>query len=103
MKKLLRNNHTCAIASHDEKIHKQTTALIEKYKPNNYVLERLLGIRNEEFQKYKDDGYNCRIYIMYGKEWYLYLCNRWAEYLLNIFQGIADMVSECAIYDDYGF
>ena len=77
VEKLLRNNHTCAIASYDEKIHKQTTALIEKYKPNNYVLERLLGIRNEEFQEYKDNGYNCRIYIVYGKEWYLYLCNRW--------------------------
>jgi len=66
--------------------------MIDKYKPTNYVLERLLGIRNEELEQFKSNGYNSRIYIVYGKEWYLYLCNRWAEYPLNIFQGIADIV-----------
>lgn len=89
---LLATNHNCAIASHDEAIHKESIKLIDKYEPTNYVLERLLGICNEELQWYKDKGYKCRIYVVYGKEWYLYLCNRWAEYPLNLFRGLADIL-----------
>jgi proline dehydrogenase len=89
---LLSKNHNCSIASHDEIIHEATVKLIDKYAPTNYVLERLLGICNQEFEAYKIKGYNCRIYVVYGKEWYLYLCNRWAEYPLNLFRGLAEMV-----------
>ncbi len=89
---LLKQNHHCSIASHDEKIHQETTKLIDRYKPTNYFLERLLGIRNEELEVYKNNGYKCRIYVVYGKEWYLYLCNRWAEYPLNLFRALADIV-----------
>lgn len=89
---LLSKNHPCSIASHHEKIHEATVSLIDTYRPTNYVLERLLGIGNEELGLYRDRGYKCRIYVVYGKEWYLYLCNRWAEYPLNLFRGLADMV-----------
>ena len=92
VQQLLAKNHRCAIASHDEKIHGQTIKLIDKYQPTAYVLERLLGICNDELQAYKDADYKCRIYVVYGKEWYLYLCNRWAEHPLNVFRGLADMV-----------
>lgn len=94
IERLLVKNHKCSIASHHEKIHQETIKLIDEHQPTDYVLERLLGIRNSELEQYKDMGYNCRIYIVYGKEWYLYLCNRWAEYPLNVFQGIADIVAE---------
>lgn len=94
VEQLLSQNHRCSIASHHEKIHQESIKLIKKLKPTNYVLERLLGIRNEELIEYKGKGLNCRIYIVYGKEWYLYLCNRWAEYPLSMFQGIADIVEE---------
>lgn len=90
--RLLFLNHPCAIASHDEKIHHEAIALINQYKPENYVLERLLGIGNEELEEYKNKGYSSRIYVVYGKEWYLYLCNRWAEYPLNLFRGLLDIV-----------
>lgn len=92
VEQLLANNHKCAIASHDSKIHNKAIELIDKYSPTNYVLERLLGICNEELYTFKDRGYKCRIYVVYGKEWYLYLCNRWAEYPLNLFRGLADIV-----------
>jgi proline dehydrogenase len=89
---LLAKNHPCAIASHDSTIHHKTMELIDQYSPTNYVMERLLGICNEELDTFKDKGYACRIYVVYGKEWYLYLCNRWAEYPLNLFRGLADIV-----------
>lgn len=90
---LLAADHKCAIASHHEKIHTEVAKYIDQYNPKNYLLERLLGICNEEFEWYRNKGYNCRIYVVYGKEWYLYLCNRWAEYPLNLFRGLADIVS----------
>ena len=89
---LLAANHKCSIASHHDKIHAKTVELIDKYQPTNYVLERLLGIENEGLKTYLDSGYRCRIYVVYGKEWYLYLCNRWAEYPLNLFRGLEDMM-----------
>ena len=91
VEQLLTKNHKCAIASHHDKIHEETIKLIDRYQPADYVLERLLGICNEELQVYNDKGYKCRIYVVYGKEWYLYLCNRWAEYPLNLFRGLADI------------
>jgi len=92
VEQLLSKNHKCSIASHHEKIHQESIKLIDRHQPTNYVLERLLGIRNDELAAYRAKGYACRIYIVYGKEWYLYLCNRWAEFPLNLFQGIADIV-----------
>jgi proline dehydrogenase len=89
---LLASNQICSIASHDEKIYQDVVKIIDKYQPTNYVLERLLGICNEELEVYKSKNYQCRIYVVYGKEWYLYLCNRWAEYPLNMFRGLADIV-----------
>lgn len=89
---LLAADHPCAIASHDEKIHRETVKLIDRYQPTHYVLERLLGISNLELREFQEQGYQCRIYLVYGKEWYLYLCNRWAEYPLNLFRGLADII-----------
>ncbi len=89
---LFAKDHPCAIASHDETIHQETVKLIHQLQPKNYVLERLLGICNDELEAYKEAGHPCRIYVVYGKEWYLYLCNRWAEYPLNLFRGLADIV-----------
>lgn len=93
VEQLISKNHPCSIATHDEKIHKATSELIRQYQPSNFVLERLLGIRNESLDEYKDRGLPCRIYVVYGKEWYLYLCNRLAEYPLAIFQAVSDIAS----------
>lgn len=89
---LLQSNHPCAIASHHDLIFREATQMIDQYKPTEYVLERLLGIGNEELDLYKNKGYRCRMYVVYGKEWYLYLCNRLAEYPLNLFRALADVV-----------
>ncbi|MBX2897031.1 MAG: proline dehydrogenase family protein [Cyclobacteriaceae bacterium] len=89
---LLEANHKCSIASHHTKIQDEAIKMIHQYSATNYVLERLLGIGNEELQVYNEKGYTCRIYVVYGREWYLYLCNRWAEYPLNLFRGLSDIM-----------
>lgn len=95
IEQLLSRNHKCAIASHHDLIQKEVVTLIEKYKPSTelYEFESLYGIQNEQLARLKEQGHPTKVYFVYGKEWYLYLCNRIAEYPLNIFQALNDIVS----------
>ncbi|WP_316743881.1 proline dehydrogenase family protein [Pedobacter antarcticus] len=91
---LLLQNHKCSIATHDEKIQARAKLLIQKYKPSKeaYEFESLFGICNDQLYLLKDEGYQTKLYFVYGKEWYLYLCNRIAEYPMSIFQALNDIV-----------
>lgn len=91
---LLSENHKCSIATHDKKIQANTQLLIEKHKPAKeiYEFESLYGICNEQLFSLKEKGYQTKLYFVYGREWYLYLCNRIAEYPMNIFQALNDII-----------
>lgn len=52
----------------------------------------LKGVTPECLQVMREHGYRTRLYLPYGQEWYLYLCNRLAEYLPNVYQSITDAV-----------
>ena len=54
VERLFAVNHKCSIASHHDKVMESTIKLIEKHSPGNYVLERLLGICNEELEVIND-------------------------------------------------
>jgi proline dehydrogenase len=92
---LLSKNHSCAIATHHDFIQKEVVSLLENYKTNKnlYEFESLYGIQTEQLTRLKEQGYPTKLYFVYGKEWYLYLCNRIAEYPLNLFQALNDIVS----------
>jgi proline dehydrogenase len=94
IERLLQANHLCSIATHDKKIQEEAIKLIQKHKvkSNIYEFESLFGIQNEQLLKLKDEGHPSKIYFVYGKEWYLYLCNRLAEYPLNVFYALRDIV-----------
>ncbi|KEQ28712.1 proline dehydrogenase [Pedobacter antarcticus 4BY] len=91
---LLAENHKCSIATHDKKIQSAAKLLIQKHNPSkeNYEFESLFGICNDQLYSLKDEGYQTKLYFVYGKEWYLYLCNRIAEYPMSIFQALNDVV-----------
>ena len=93
--RLLSQNHLCSIATHDKKIQQEVTALIQKYKTaaDVYEFESLYGIQSEQLLNLKEEGYPAKLYFVYGKEWYLYLCNRLAEYPLNVFQALVDIIN----------
>lgn len=92
---LLSAGHLCSIATHHDKIQQRVKELIHKYNPDKgrYEFESLYGIQTTQLEKLKEEGYPTKLYFVYGKEWYLYLCNRLAEYPLNIFQALNDVVS----------
>jgi proline dehydrogenase len=91
---LLAARHRCSIATHHYLIQQAAKALIERYQPRRelYEFESLYGIRNEQLLALKQEGHPGKIYFVYGKEWYLYLCNRLAEYPLNVFLALNDLV-----------
>lgn len=98
VEQLLSQQHLCSIATHHHEIQQEAKALINKYKPGKetYEFESLYGIQTEQLIKLKEEGYPTKLYFVYGKEWYLYVCNRLAEYPLNLFRALQDVMEEKA-------
>jgi proline dehydrogenase len=92
--KLLSEKHLCSIATHDSRIQQEAKKLIQSHRADAkvYEFESLFGIQSEQLKALMNEGYPAKIYFVYGKEWYLYLCNRLAEYPLNVFQALKDIV-----------
>jgi len=92
---LFLKNRRCSIATHHDKIQNRVKELIVKYDvpKSKYEFEMLLGIQEGLLDEIHKGGYPCRQYIVYGDEWYLYMCNRIAENPDNLFQAIVDILS----------
>ena len=92
VKVLLEKAHNCSIATHDPIIQNAVISLLSNIaSPGHYEFESLLGIQNEALFKLNGQ-HPTRVYLVYGTEWYLYLCNRMAEYPPSIFQAVVDIV-----------
>ncbi len=81
MESLITNGTYPAIATHDENIINITKEFVKK---NNIPLSRfefqmLYGIRRDLQDSLVKDGYNVRIYIPYGTEWFPYFTRRLGE------------------------
>lgn len=94
VEELMATNHLCSIATHDTSIQKEAEEIIKEYKPtpDTYEFESLYGINTEQLSTLQKKGHPCRQYLVYGREWYLYLCNRLAEHPNNIFRAICEIV-----------
>jgi proline dehydrogenase len=94
VEKLLLSNRKCSIATHHDKIHDSLKKFIIKHDipKTNYEFQMLYGIRTDLLEGLQLEGHPCRQYVVYGKEWYLYLCNRIAENPDNLFQFIIDIM-----------
>lgn len=89
---LLRSGHSLSIATHDMAMlnHAKSFIETERIEPNQVEFEMLKGVTLERLRLMHDSGYQTRVYLPYGREWYLYLCNRLAEHPLNLYQAIID-------------
>ncbi len=83
---LLQRGNYPALATHDEAIIDAAC----KYSRNNGISPRsfefqmLYGIRRDLQEKLVGQGYNVRIYVPYGSQWYPYLMRRMAERPANL-------------------
>jgi len=81
MKMLLKSGVYHGIATHDERMIRATIAFAEQEKipASAFEFQMLYGVRRDLQQQLVKDGWRCRVYIPFGKEWYPYLMRRLAE------------------------
>ncbi len=83
---LLQRGNYPALATHDEAIIDATC----KYARSNgisqqsFEFQMLYGIRRDLQEKLIEQGYNVRVYVPYGSQWYPYLMRRMAERPANL-------------------
>lgn len=82
---MLRGNYT-AIATHDDEIIRFTKELVKKHGILNdqFEFQMLYGIRPERQKEILNEGYQMRIYVPYGNDWYGYNMRRLAERPANV-------------------
>lgn len=85
----------CSIATHDPAMIERIVPLLKSLQvpAMQYEFEMLFGIGSELLNNLKKQHHPCRQYIVYGKEWYLYLCNRISEYPDNLFRALIDIMA----------
>jgi proline dehydrogenase len=86
MKLLLASEPYHAIATHDESIIAATREFAAShYIPKeHFEFQMLYGIRRDLQLQLAQQGYNVRLYIPYGRQWYSYFMRRLAERPANV-------------------
>jgi proline dehydrogenase len=87
MKILMKSGVYHGLATHDESIIQQAVAYAqaEQIPPAAFEFQMLHGIRRDLQQKLVHDGWNVRVYIPFGTEWYPYFMRRLGERPANAF------------------
>lgn len=86
MKMLLAKGNFPAIATHDQAMLDAAFAYIRDHGINKdrFEFQMLYGIRRDLQEKLVKQGYNMRVYVPYGSQWYPYLMRRMAERPANL-------------------
>ena len=86
MHELLERGAYPAIATHDERIIADARQFAAEHgiARARFEFQMLYGIRRDLQEKLSHDGYNVRVYVPYGTQWYPYLTRRMAERPANL-------------------
>ena len=86
MERLLHVGTFPAIATHDERLVRRATALIEReaIPRDRFEFQMLYGVRRDLQDKLVAAGYGVRVYVPFGTEWYPYFMRRLAERPANV-------------------
>ena len=86
MRALLERGVYPAIATHDEHIIREAIRIAQTQgiARARFEFQMLYGIRRDLQTKLADAGYNVRVYVPYGTQWYPYLTRRMAERPANL-------------------
>jgi proline dehydrogenase len=96
MRVLLSEGHYPAIATHDDLLVEGTRefAAMEGIAKSDFEFQMLYGVRRDLQEALVADGYNVRVYIPYGEQWYPYLMRRLAERPENVAFMVGSVVKE---------
>src|ERR1051326_8056650 len=83
---LLAQGNYPAIATHDQKMIDEAKAFAaaNSIDKTRFEFQMLHGIRRDLQKQLLNEGYNMRIYVPYGTQWYPYLTRRMAERPANL-------------------
>ena len=86
MRALLERGVYPAIATHDERIIAEAIRIAETQgiARARFEFQMLYGIRRDLQERLAAQGYNVRVYVPYGSQWYPYLTRRMAERPANM-------------------
>ncbi len=86
MQKLMTEGNYPGLATHDERIIAEAKrfATANKIGPERFEFQMLYGVRRDLQEKLRGEGWNVRVYIPFGTQWYPYLMRRLAERPANI-------------------
>jgi proline dehydrogenase len=75
------------LATHDEKMIEAAKAFAKHHNipPSHFEFQMLFGVRRDLQRQLVAEGYNVRVYIPFGREWYPYFMRRLAERPANVF------------------
>ena len=83
---LLRDGNYPGIATHDETMIREAKRFAREngIAPERFEFQMLYGVRRDMQEKLKREGYNVRVYVPFGTQWYPYLMRRLAERPANV-------------------
>jgi proline dehydrogenase len=86
MRELLLNGHYPGIATHDERIVRETKRFARESQiaSNRFEFQMLYGVRRDLQERLVREGYRLRVYVPFGTQWYPYLMRRLAERPANV-------------------
>jgi proline dehydrogenase len=85
-KKLLGSPLYHGLATHDEKMIEAAKTFAKRHNiaPSRFEFQMLYGVRRDLQRKLVAEGYNVRVYVPFGREWYPYFMRRLAERPANV-------------------
>lgn len=85
-----------AMATHDMKLIEHAKAKVEagELKPDQFEFQFLYGVKGQVAAQLVEQGYNIRLYLPYGSQWYPYFMRRLAERPANLFFIMRNMFSK---------
>jgi proline dehydrogenase len=96
MRRLLDDGKYPAIATHDPDLINQAVryAQARDIPPARFEFQMLYGVRRDLQERLRADGYNVRVYIPFGTNWYPYLMRRLGERPGNVTFMVASILKE---------
>jgi proline dehydrogenase len=96
MERLLLTGNYPGVATHDEAIitHARQFARRQNIGSERFEFQMLYGVRRDLQYRLRQTGYNMRVYIPFGTQWYPYLMRRLAERPANIAFILGNLVRE---------
>jgi proline dehydrogenase len=96
MEALLRHGNYPGIATHDHRMIEHARAFVtrEGIPAERFEFQMLYGVRRDLQERLRKDGFNMRVYIPFGTQWYPYLMRRLAERPANIVFIFGNVVRE---------